>query len=114
MNRPADSAIALEHDAAPATRTVNVTCPHDCPDACSMRVTVDSVRHQALKIEGDPRHPVTRGYLCNKVNHYLEYIGSPRRMLYPYRRVGPKGTGAKFERIAWDDALAEIAGGLKA
>jgi anaerobic selenocysteine-containing dehydrogenase len=114
VNRPADSAIALEQDAVPATRRVNVTCPHDCPDACSMRVTVDGVSQQALKIEGDPRHPVTRGYLCNKVNHYLEYIGSPRRMRYPHRRVGPKGPGAKFERIAWDDALAEIAGRLKA
>jgi anaerobic selenocysteine-containing dehydrogenase len=114
VNRPADSAIALEQDAVPATRTVSVTCPHDCPDACSMRVTVDSASQRALKIEGDPRHPVTRGYLCNKVNHYLEYVDSPRRMLYPHRRVGPKGPGATFERIAWEDALAEIAGRLKA
>ena len=114
MNRPADNAITLEQDAATATRAFSVTCPHDCPDACSMCVTVNSGSQRALKIEGDPRHPVTRGYLCNKVNHYLEYINSPRRMHYPHRRVGPKGPGAKFEGVAWDTALAEIAGRLKA
>jgi len=114
VNRPADNAITLEQDAATATRAFSVTCPHDCPDACSMCVTVNSGSQRALKIEGDPRHPVTRGYLCNKVNHYLEYINSPRRMHYPHRRVGPKGPGAKFEGVAWDTALAEIAGRLKA
>ena len=49
-------------------KTVHVSCPHDCPDACSMRVTVDTRSGRAVEVRGDPSHPVTRGYLCNKVN----------------------------------------------
>lgn len=90
-------------------REVHVTCPHDCPDACSTVVSVDRDSGRLVRIEGNAAHPVTRGFLCNKVNHYLEYVDSPRRMLYPHRRVGPRGPGAKFERISWDSALAEIA-----
>ncbi len=95
-------------------RTVRVACPHDCPDGCSMRVTVDNVSGRAIKVEGDPTHPVTRGYLCNKVNHYLDLVYNDKRVLYPHRRVGPKGPGAKFQRIGWDEALDEIAQRLKA
>ena len=103
--------------AAAKLRVVNVTCPHDCPDACALRVTVETPHGappRAIKVEGNAQHPVTRGFLCNKVNHYLEYVDSPRRMLYPHRRLGPKGAGAKFERISWDTALAEIAQRLHA
>lgn len=78
-----------------------------------MLVSVDRKTQSAVKIEGNPAHPVTRGFLCNKVNNYLDYVGSPRRMLYPHRRVGSKGPGAKFERISWDTALTEIAQNLK-
>ena len=68
-------------------RTVHVTCPHDCPDACSMRVSVDSATGRAIKVEGDPSHPITRGYLCNKVNNYLDYVYNPNRVLYPRNAV---------------------------
>src|SRR5262245_27211010 len=95
-------------------RVVHVSCPHDCPDACSMRVTVDQVSGRAVKVEGDPTHPVTKGYLCNKVNNYLDYVYNPNRVLYPRRRVEPKGGKARFERITWDDALGEIAARLHA
>ncbi|MBI3527579.1 MAG: molybdopterin-dependent oxidoreductase [Betaproteobacteria bacterium] len=95
-------------------RIVHVACPHDCPDGCSMRVTVDTASGRAIKVEGDRTHPVTRGYLCNKVNHYLDLVYNDKRVLYPHRRVGPKGAGAKFQRIGWDEALNEIAVRLKA
>ena len=95
-------------------RVARVACPHDCPDACAMRVTVDTASGRAIKVEGDPTHPVTRGYLCNKVNNYLDLVYNGNRVLYPHRRVGPKGPGAKFRRIGWDEALAEIAARLKA
>ena len=87
----------------------HVVCPHDCPDSCSMLVTRDDSNGRAVKIQGDPSHPVTQGFLCNKVNHYLDYVYNSKRVLYPHRRVGPKGPGAKFVRISWDDALDEIA-----
>jgi anaerobic selenocysteine-containing dehydrogenase len=95
-------------------RVARVACPHDCPDACLMRVTVDTVSGRAIKVEGDPTHPVTRGYLCNKVNHYLDLVYNDHRVLFPHRRSGPKGPGAKFQRITWDEALGEVAARLKA
>jgi anaerobic selenocysteine-containing dehydrogenase len=82
-------------------------CQLDCPDTCSWVVTVKDGAAETLR--GDPDHPVTRGALCNKVADYLAYTRSPDRLLYPMRRRGPKGAGS-FERISWDEALAEIAG----
>ena len=83
----------------------------DCPDTCSWIVTVKDGR--AVRLEGDPQHPFTRGVLCAKLNDYVAYTRSPERLLYPMRRVGPKGRG-KLERITWDDALDEIAGRFEA
>lgn len=85
--------------------TVVGACPHDCPDTCSMLITVKDGR--ATAVRGNPDHPFTRGGLCVKVNNYQDRAYSPDRVLYPLRRSGPKGSG-KFERISWDDALAEI------
>ena len=89
-------------------KVVHISCPHDCPDACSLLVTVDKASNRAIKVAGDPSHPYTKGYLCGKVNHYLDYVYNDQRVMYPHRRLGPKGPGAKFERISWDDALATI------
>ncbi|HKQ24823.1 MAG TPA: molybdopterin-dependent oxidoreductase [Burkholderiales bacterium] len=94
-------------------RVARVACPHDCPDACLMRVTVDTESGRAIRVEGDQTHPVTRGYLCNKVNHYLDLVYNDQRVLYPHRRVGSKGPGAKFQRITWDEAFTEVAARLK-
>ena len=108
-------------------RVVHAACPHDCPDACGVLITIEDGR--ATRIQGDPEHPVTRGFLCAKVAKYLDRVYSPERVLYPMRRVGPKGpaiaaeersfaplgrTNASvptraFERISWDEALDEIA-----
>ena len=67
----------------------------------------------AVEIRGDPDMPFTDGTLCTKVAHYLERTYAPDRLRHPLKRVGPKGSG-KFERIAWDAALDEIAARLKA
>jgi len=98
-------------------KVVHAACPHDCPDACGVLITVQDGR--ATKIQGDPAHPVTRGFLCAKVAKYLDRVYSPDRVLYPMRRVGPKGLPAEegaratqaneaFERISWDEALDEV------
>ena len=115
------------------TRVVHAVCSHDCPDSCGVLVTVESltgadgkVSERAVKVAGDPSHPVTRGFLCGKVARYLDRVYSPERLLYPMkRRAGvPKGPGAyggvkgreadAFERISWDEALGCIADKLKA
>ena len=91
-------------------RVVQGACPHDCPDTCAWRVTVQDGR--AVALQGDPDHPFTRGGLCAKVNHFIERAHSPDRLLHPMRRTGPKGSG-KFERVSWDAALDHIASRLK-
>jgi anaerobic selenocysteine-containing dehydrogenase len=95
------------------TKVVKAACPHDCPDACGMHVTVNVRTGRAIKVEGDPTHPITKGYLCNKVNNYVDLVYNSNRVMYPRRRVGPKGPGAKFERITWDEALDAVAAGLR-
>ena len=94
-------------------QVVHAACPHDCPDACGTLITVEN--GQATRIQGDPAHPITRGFLCAKVAKYLDRVYSPGRVLYPMRRVAPKGAGgeAAFERITWDEALDQIVAKLK-
>ncbi|HWI63481.1 MAG TPA: molybdopterin oxidoreductase family protein [Symbiobacteriaceae bacterium] len=95
----------------PDVTVKKAVCPHDCWDTCSMLVHVKDGR--AVRVMGDPDNPVTRGYLCVKTNHYEERVYSPDRVLYPMRRTGPKGSG-QFERITWDEALAEIGARFRA
>ena len=85
-------------------------CPHDCPDTCALEITVENGR--AIKVAGAADHPTTNGFLCTKVNRYLERTYSPQRVLYPMKRVGAKGKGI-FTRITWDEALDTIAAKFK-
>jgi anaerobic selenocysteine-containing dehydrogenase len=114
---------------------VQAACPHDCPDACGVLITIEDGR--ATRIQGDPKHPVTRGFLCAKVAKYLDRVYSPDRVLYPLRRIVPKGpfglhsqldnTGRRhtaslsthvdsrvWQRISWDEAMDEITSRFRA
>ncbi|MCS7314611.1 MAG: molybdopterin-dependent oxidoreductase [Bryobacterales bacterium] len=86
-------------------------CPLDCPDACALLVAIENGR--VTRLRGDPEHPVTRGFVCEKVARYADRQHSPERLLYPQRRIGRKGEG-RFERISWEAALGEIAERLNA
>lgn len=99
--------ISTRKDERRNLRVVYGACPHDCPDTCALETQVDE-QGRAVSVRGRAT-AVTRGWLCAKVNRYLERVYHPERLLYPMRRVGPKGSG-QFERISWDDAIAEIAG----
>ena len=92
-------------------RTVQAACPHDCPDTCAMRVTVQG--DKVIRLQGDPDHPTTNGALCTKVSRYAERTEHAERVLKPLRRVGPKGLG-QFVEVSWDEALADIAARLGA
>src|ERR1022692_1527269 len=94
-------------------QVVHAACPHDCPDGCGTLITVEDGR--ATRIQGDPAHPITQGFLCAKVAKYLDRVYSPDRVLYPMRRIAPKGSGGPeaFQRILWEEALDEIAAKLK-
>jgi anaerobic selenocysteine-containing dehydrogenase len=89
-----------------ARTTVVGACPHDCPDTCSILTTVEDGK--AIAVRGNPDHPFTRGRLCVKVNNYEERVYSDKRLLYPLKRVGPKGS-KQFQRISWDEATDTIA-----
>ena len=101
-------------------RVVHTVCSHDCPDSCGVRVTVDA-SGRAIKVQGDPTHPVTQGFLCGKVAKYLDRVYAPDRILFPLRRrqgaqKGPRARGSEheaFERVSWDEALEAIAARLK-
>lgn len=85
---------------------VKCVCPLDCPDTCSMIVTVEDGK--AIDLRGDKEHPFTRGFLCNKMARYLEArVYDENRPRVPMKRVGPKGAG-RFEPISWDEALDTI------
>src|SRR5471032_3366682 len=89
------SATAGSAPAGGAVRTVQAACPHDCPDTCAMRVTVQD--DKVVKLQGDPDHPTTNGALCTKVSRYAERTEHAERVLKPLRRVGPKGQGEFVE-----------------
>jgi anaerobic selenocysteine-containing dehydrogenase len=88
------------------TMQIMGACPHDCPDTCSMVVTVEGER--ITKVRGNPDHPFTRGGLCVKVTDFPNHLYSDDRVTTPLRRIGAKGD-AEFEPISWDEALDEIA-----
>ena len=96
--------------APPSEHSVSTVCPLDCPDACSLDVTVQEGK--VTVIDGSKANPVTAGYICAKVRRFPERMYGPDRVLHPSVRKGPKGSGW-FERVSWDDALARIADNLR-
>ena len=78
-------------------------CPLDCPDTCSLTVTVEQER--VVAVRGSKANPYTAGVVCAKVPAaYPEWVHGPGRLLTPLRRAGAKGEG-RFERIGWTEAL---------
>ncbi len=81
-------------------------CTFDCPDTCSLRVTVDDGR--IVKVHGSHALPYTDGVICNKVAQDMgAFVHGPQRILQPLRRVGAKGEG-RFEPVSWEAALDDI------
>jgi anaerobic selenocysteine-containing dehydrogenase len=97
---------ASEVEPARTATTVETACPLDCPDACSLQVTVRDGR--IVTIDGSRKNPVTDGFICAKVRRFDQRVYSPDRLLYPGVRRGRKGEG-RFARVSWDEALQRIA-----
>jgi anaerobic selenocysteine-containing dehydrogenase len=93
------------------TTVVDAACPLDCPDACSLAVTVN--QGKVIEIDGSRRNPVTDDFICAKVRKFGERVYGPDRILYPAVRRGRKGEG-KFTRVTWDEALQLVAERFKA
>src|SRR5688572_735414 len=98
--------MAIRPAVAPPEATIDTACPLDCPDACTLSVTVRGGR--IAVIDGSTVNPVTGGYICNKVRHFDRRIYGEDRLHFPAMRTGAKGEG-RFRRVSWNDALDAIA-----
>ena len=88
------------------------------PGMCQLCSTVCGIigfvkDDRLIKVEGNPKDPNSRGYLCARGQAALNHQYHPERLLFPLKRVGKRGEG-KWKRITWDEALDEIATKLKA
>ncbi len=82
-------------------------CPLDCPDTCSLQVTVEN--GEISKVKGSRVNPYTAGAICDKVvRYYPDFVHGERRLRSPLLRSGEPGSG-EFKPITWDEALAIIA-----
>jgi anaerobic selenocysteine-containing dehydrogenase len=86
--------------------TIRTACPLDCPDSCTIDVTVENGR--VIEIDGGDENPVTRGYICAKVRRFASRVYGEDRLLYPAVRQGARGNGV-FTRVTWGEALDQIA-----
>jgi anaerobic selenocysteine-containing dehydrogenase len=86
--------------------TVRTACPLDCPDSCTLDVTVENGR--IIEIDGGAANPATRAFICAKVRRFGERVYGDDRVLHPGVRRGAKGQGV-FTRMTWDEALDHIA-----
>ena len=91
--------------------TVRTACPLDCPDSCTVDVTVE--RGRIVEIDGGDANPVTRDFICGKVRRFAERVYGEDRLLYPAIRKGRKGDGV-FTRVAWSEALDLVADRMRA
>jgi anaerobic selenocysteine-containing dehydrogenase len=92
---------------------VHSVCPHDCPSTCALDVERLSPTRIG-KVRGSADNSYTAGVVCAKVARYAERQHHPDRLAFPMRRIGPKGTGSEaFQRIAWSDALDEVAAAMQ-
>ncbi len=96
-------------DAHADGHTVATVCTLDCPDSCSLAVTVHEGR--VTTIDGSTRNPVTGGFICAKVRRFGERVYGAERLLRPGIRAGRKGDG-HFTPATWDEALALVASRL--
>lgn len=101
---PRAAAVPTEHRTA---------CPLDCPDTCSLTVSV--VDGRLAKIDAAPPdegNPLTQGFICQKVKHHARRVYAPERIMTPLVRCGPKGAAA-FRPATWDEALDLVAGRIQ-
>ncbi|WP_028795552.1 molybdopterin-containing oxidoreductase family protein [Thalassobaculum salexigens] len=93
-----------------ASITKPSVCPLDCPDTCSLDVTVEGGK--VTGVRGSTANPLTEGVVCNKVSRYYpHFVHGEGRLTHPLKRVGRRGED-RFERISWDEALDLVHDGL--
>lgn len=81
-----------------------------CAGNCGVLVHVKD--GQVIKITGNPEHPISRGFICERIKYAIKWLYHPDQLKYPLKRAGEKGEG-KWQRVTWDQALDEIAEKLR-
>lgn len=99
--------LVQSEDQVPGVATWYASTCTECAAGCGLHVRTREGR--AVKLEGNPEHPVNRGKLCALGQSGLQALYNPARMQGPMVRKG----GA-FEPIKWDDAIALLAQQLAA
>ncbi len=89
-------------------KVVKTTCAM-CPSGCGLDVRV--VDGRAVKVEGNPLHPLNQGVCCLKGQTSLEALYSPERIQRPRLQTGERGSG-DWKEISWDEALDLLASRL--
>ena len=84
----------------------------NCEAACGLVAYVEKESGQIRKVEGNPFHPGSRGRNCAKGPATVNQVHDPDRILYPMKRVGPRGSG-RFERVTWDEVLDTLAARIR-
>lgn len=100
----------------PAREVVHTTCTLDCPDACSLAVTVElgeAGTRRIVDIDAAPGNPLTDGWICAKVKRHMQRVYAPERVTTPMIRTGAKGSG-EFREASWDEAVTLVADRMRA
>src|SRR6478736_9316135 len=102
--------VAVPEAETPTTVSLSTACPLDCPDTCSLSVTVAEGR--LVGVDAGPGNPLTDGFICQKVKHHAQRVYAPERVMTPLVRTGPKGAG-EFRTASWDEAMELIVATLQ-
>lgn len=79
-----------------------------CECNCGLEVQLEGRR--LVKLRGDRRHPISKGYACEKAHRLDYYQNGSHRLTTPLRRTADGG----FEPISWEVAIREVADRLAA
>ena len=90
-------------DQVPGVATWYASTCTECSTGCGLHVRTREGR--AVKLEGNPEHPINQGKLCSRGQAALQGLYNPGRLKGPMARDG-KG---QLQEITWDDAIARLA-----
>lgn len=87
--------------AFPAETRTPAFCAIDCPGRCPLELHLRD--GELARVSANKAAPA-----CHRGLSMRAWANSPDRLMWPLRRVGPRGS-SQFERVTWDEALDEIA-----
>lgn len=87
--------------AFPAETRTPAFCAIDCPGRCPLELHLRD--GELARVSANKAAPA-----CHRGLSMRAWANSPDRLMWPLRRVGPRGS-TQFERVTWDEALDEIA-----